>query len=139
MAAWRLIDHPAEAGVVARGRTRRGLFTVAARGMLAILTGGAVVRGATRRLRVQVSAASDDALLMAWLRALLDRFERQRLLARRWRFVTLRDGYLRAEVDAVRYDPRRQSLGAEIKAVTYHGLMVRRRRHGYEASVLFDV
>ena len=136
---WSLLEHPAEAGLRVRGRTLRELFTHAARGMTAILTGGAVVSGPQRRMRVRAQAATQEELLVAWLRELLFQFERYHFIARRWRFTRLDERRLVAEVRGVCCDPRRQRLGAEIKAVTYHQLRLIRRRGVYHAQLIFDV
>ena len=136
---WTLIEHPAEAGVRVRGSTLQQIFTHAARGMMAILTGGAVVTGPQRRVRVRAQAATQEELLVAWLRELLFQFERYHFIARRWRFTHLNERQLVAAVTGVRCDPRRQRLGAEIKAVTYHQLRIVRRRGVYHVPLIFDV
>lgn len=138
-AGWSLLAHPAEVGLRVRGATARQLFTQAARGMTTILTGGAVVEGPPCRARVRATGATIEVLLVAWLRELLFLFEQRRLVARRWRFTRLADGQLAADVTGARCDPRRQRLGAEIKAVTYHQLRIVRRRCAYHVRIIFDV
>ncbi len=136
---WSVLDHPAEIGLRVWGATLRQLFTHAAQGMFAILTGGAAVRGVTRRFTVHVEATTTEELLVAWLRELLFRVECHRLIARRWRFTRCDARRVRAEVTAVRWDPQRQPLGVEIKAATYHQLRIVRRGGRYHTRIIFDV
>jgi len=47
---------------------------------------------------------------------------------------------LRADANAVRYDPTLHGRGVEVKAVTYHGLKVDRLRDGrWRIQVILDV
>jgi len=46
---------------------------------------------------------------------------------------------LRARIAGERLDPRRHRICREIKAATFHGLKLRRRRGLWSARIIFDL
>ena len=124
MGTFHLIDHKADVGVEATGRTFAEALEWTSRGMFSIITGPGTVRP---RECATVSVTSDDveALVVDWLNELLYMYES--------------DGFLVAEVDLAfdseavsvtgtcigeRVDPQRRTPGTAVKAATYHQLEV---------------
>jgi SHS2 domain-containing protein len=133
---YEILEHTADIGVRARGRSLEELFENAAWGMVEIL-GARAEDGEGRALAVRVEGADRDALLVAWLDEVMFRLEEAgtRLAGLDVRSV----GEGAAEAGMVLAEAGEPPDGTELKAATYHQLAIRRSDDGYEATVYFDV
>lgn len=138
-AGWRVVPHTADARVAVRGRTLRALFDAAAAALLDLAGSADAARPRQRRSIVARGQSVDD-LLVRWLTEILIVQEIGGWRARRCRIVRLdrRRLVARGTAEGEPYE-RDRHRGREIKAVTYHGLRIRRRAGGFSARVLFDV
>ena len=82
-----------------------------------------------------------DLLLVDWLSELLFRFEtRGLLIARATVEVATTDVHrLGARVEGELLDPARHPMKVLLKAVTYHGLEVKRHGDVWIAQIIFDI
>ncbi len=128
------IDHTADVGIRAYGKTASAIFANAAEGMFSLIADPAKV---DPKGEIEVRLASDDLpkLLVAWLSELLFLHETQHLLFCRFK-VRVRGNSLRAEAWGEAIDKRRHELRLAIKAVTYHRLSVDVKKG--VAEVIFD-
>ena len=84
-------------------------------------------------------AGTDRAyLLFDWLKELLLRFDREEMLFARFD-VTVRDDGLSARIGGEPFDPARHALLREVKAITYHDLIVEETADGWLAEVIVDI
>jgi len=132
-----LLEHTADVGLRATGATLDDLFVNAARGMFAIVCEPDAVEP---RERVGVKAEESDPayLLHDWLSELLCATDARHMLFGRFE-AEVRDGRLEGAAWGETFDPARHEMKAEIKAVTCHGLEVRREGNRWTARVLFDL
>lgn len=109
------------------------LLEQAARGMYA-LAGAHLQPGTRRNLRVQLNASDRETLLVKFLQELLFLGDMEGLAFDGFRLKM--DGFhLLADLEGASL----QSREKEIKAVTYHNLVVRESERGLEARLVFDV
>ncbi len=141
-APYELIEHTADVGVRARGKDERELFENAARGMLSIIAGEQEIIESTSR-EVALEGRDLEELLVSWLGELVFLIDAKEFLPAGFAVQEVRkaDGgwWLRAEVRGEALDRTRHRLRTEIKAVTYHGLAVKRGPSGLSVDVIFDV
>ena len=136
MHRYQLIEHTADIGLTARGRTMGEAFGNAAFGMFAIMT-------EIRRVREQVSLTvniretSLETLLVAWLDELLYINDVEHLLFRRFEVVLLPENRLEATCIGDHFDQSRHQMKIGIKATTYHTLRVDTERN--LVRVIFDI
>ena len=136
--AYTLIDHTADLGVRVRAVGLRELFQEAATALFDLITDGSrVAASGVQTLRVQGHDLPD--LMVNWLRELLYLWNGDQLLVARTCVENLGEHELTALVWSQPFDAERHELRHEIKAVTYHGLVVRRGESGWETVVIFDV
>lgn len=109
------------------------LFEQAARGMYA-LTGTRPQDGPRQERELEVQAEDLEGLLVAFLSELLYLGEIEGLCFEVFE-ISLGDGILRARLQGAPI----ASQVKEIKAVTYHNLVVRETERGFEANLVFDV
>jgi SHS2 domain-containing protein len=133
--SFEILEHTADIGLRARGRTPEELFENAAAGLLEIL--GAAAREGSTDEEIAVEADDPAALLVHFLDELIYLVDARgaRIAAITVRFDA--PTRLRARVT---WTPSDEPLGGtELKAATLHQLSLEERADGYEATVFFDV
>ncbi len=138
MKRYKLLDHTADIGIIVSGKDVSEAFDNAAYAMFDILADIDKVEE-TDSLDLQVSAASVEELLVAWLDELLYIYETERFICSRFVINDISDTSLNASVFGEKIDPTRHEIKTEIKSVTYHQLKVERPDDGWKAQVIFDV
>ncbi|OGR83686.1 MAG: hypothetical protein A2636_03785 [Elusimicrobia bacterium RIFCSPHIGHO2_01_FULL_64_10] len=132
-----IIPHTADIGLRVRGKTLAALFENAARGMTSLL---AEMKGTGREKSANVRLSSDgpESLLVDWLGEILYKFTVKRAAYSRFKVTALSPRALSARLSGGRAGPGLRAL-REIKAVTYHGLKIKKMKEGYAADIIFDV
>ena len=138
MKAYELIDHTADIGVRAFGRTLEELFRNAAIGMFEIIADLDSICTVESKM-IQLTAQNVEDLYLSWHQELLFRSAVDRCVYKEFTFDTLSETELKATVRGERFHPERQSLKKEVKAVTYHELKVQKTGEGWIGEVIFDI
>ncbi len=132
------LDHTADLGVRAWAPTLPELFARTAEGMLAAVADTGRIEE-KERVRFETKAHDVEELLVSFLRELIYQQAVRGLVFRRVEIRQPEAGRLEVEAFGEKMDPGRHWLKTEIKAVTYHGLRVEKKRDGWLAEVIFDV
>jgi SHS2 domain-containing protein len=132
-----VIEHTADVGIVAHGRTLAEVFANAAAGMMAFLIAPDAVRPTETR-RITVEADDREGLLVAWLNELLVLLNGDGFVPGVFRVERLTDRRLEADVLGEPVAPERHRFQLDVKAATYHQLEIRRNEQ-WHARVIFDV
>jgi SHS2 domain-containing protein len=113
------------------------LFRGAAIALAALLVERAGVAEIEQR-EIAVEAEADSDLMHDLLTELLALFTVEGFI---WRDASVKeaDRSLRVTLRGERFDPARHVFRGEIKAVTYHQLMVEDSSEGWRSRVIFDV
>lgn len=135
---YEILEHTADAGVVAHGATLGEAFCHAAEGMYSLMVEPASVEERESR-EVAVSAEDSEGLLIAWLLELLFLTETEGTVFRRFAIDELGRRELRGRAFGEPLDPSRHRTGVGVKAVTRHLLEVGEEEGGYRVQVLFDI
>jgi SHS2 domain-containing protein/molybdenum-dependent DNA-binding transcriptional regulator ModE len=135
--AFEVIEHTADVGIIAHGRTLPEVFANAAAGMMSFLISPDAVRPAETR-RVAVEAEDREGLLVAWLSELLVLLNGDGFVPREYRIERLTDTHLEAGVLGEPVDTARHRFRLDVKAATYHQLEIRQNQF-WRARVIFDV
>jgi SHS2 domain-containing protein len=140
VAAWEILEHPADIGLRARGPTLAGLFENAAAGMMEIAASPAGIREREQK-PITAQAPDREALLVTFLEEILWLVDGQGWLPARVAVPLC--GISETAVAATAFgeprDTSRHHMRLIIKAVTYHQLAVRQTEQGWEAEVYFDI
>lgn len=134
----REVDHTGDIGITVSAPTPEALFARAAWGLFSVLTNPGTVRPATEQ-EIAVEGTDRDDLLVRWLSEL--NFLH---VTRGWLFCEFDIRHLSAErlVATARGEPaapERHTVHTEVKAITYHGLRIRREGETWHAQVIFDM
>ena len=134
---YEVLDHSADAAIIAYGTTQHELFENAAYGMFDLMYDLASLRPERDR---PIMAAEDSVedLLVEWLSELLYRSEAERIAFCYFTVDRLEEGGVKGSAGGPPLDEV-ELRGAPIKAVTYHDLAVTPVPDGWWARIVFDV
>jgi SHS2 domain-containing protein len=136
MKNYEIIEHTADVGVKAYGKTVAEAFSHAAEGMFDIITDESPI-DPVGEYEIILDAPDLEQLLVDWLSHLLYLNGAQELVFGRFD-VTITGTHLSAHVYGETYDTKKHKMGVEIKAVTYHILQVHQEDPVF-VQVLFDI
>jgi SHS2 domain-containing protein len=132
------LDHTGDAGLEVSATGMGELFERAAWGMFAILTDMEDV-SPDESIDVTAEAADRDALLVQWLSELNYLHVTDAWLFSAFEIVGVSEKSVSGVAFGERYDPERHTLYTEIKAVTFHDLVIERTGDAWRARVVFDM
>jgi len=136
MKPYELVEHTADVGVKAYGKTLSEAFEHAALGMFDIITDESRIEP-VGQYNIELEAPDLEQLLVDWLSKLLFLNGAENLVFGKFQ-VTLSGSRLTASVYGEKYDTKKHRMGVEIKAVTYHMLQIQETNPIF-VQVLFDI
>ena len=138
MKTYELIDHTADIGVKAYGKNLSEAFEHAAKGMFDIITDNSEIES-VGQYDIKLEAPDLEQILVDFLSELLFLNSAKNLV---FGFIKVeldeKNNSLSARVFGEKYNISKHKVGAEIKAVTYHMLEVKKKKP-YSVQVLFDI
>lgn len=138
-ADFRQIEHTADVAIEAQAPDLPGLFDRCAAGMFSLIAEGDRAE-AKEEHRIEAEGADLPELLVDFLREVAWLHEDRGFLYAAVTFERLEVPKLVATVRGeTAADSGRHQVVREIKAITYHGLMVEERDGGWYARIIFDV
>ena len=138
MKTYELVDHTADVGIKAYGKTLSEAFENAAKGMFDIITDSSEIEN-IGQYNIELKAPDLEQLLVDWLSELLFLNSAKNIVFGFFK-VELDDknNKLSAKVFGEKFDISKHKAGAEIKAVTYHMVEVKNKKPFF-VQVLFDI
>jgi SHS2 domain-containing protein len=141
------LDHPADVGFIARGRTLPALFSSAA---LALCDYGWELESVrpSEAITLRVRAATLEDLLYSWLSEVLFLTDAEGWVFKSFRVDEVEQAAGRegqalweaiGQARGEHFDQKRHRARTYIKAVTYHQLSVKQTRAGCQATIYLDV
>ena len=133
-----ILEHPADIGFRAFGKTLTELFENAAVALVSIASEVEDVEP-RQEYRLEASGGDPESLLVAWLSEVLYWFDGKRIGFRRFQVVEIQPRH----ISAVGFGEPRQSgrhrAKLIVKAVTWHQLQVKQEGGRWIATVYLDV
>lgn len=136
MKNYEIIDHTADIGVKAKGKSLEECFENAAYGMFDIITDESEIEN-KGQYDIELKADESEQLLVDWLSELLYLHSSMNLIFGFFK-VEFDGKKLKGRIFGEKLDISKHKIGTEIKAVTYHMLEIRNKRP-YHVQVLFDI
>jgi SHS2 domain-containing protein len=135
--AYEILEHPADIGFRAFGKTLPELFSNAALAMLSI-AGDPAAAEPKQEYPISVESGDREALIVDWLNEVLYWFDGKRIAFREFRVTSFREDAI--EVIGLG-EPRNERHHTKliVKAVTYHQLKVEHRDGSWIAEVYLDI
>jgi SHS2 domain-containing protein len=133
-----VFEHTADLGLRIRAADLDTLFIEAGQALFETIVPDLATIRLEQRVDITVAGEERDYLLFDWLKELLYRFDAEHLVLGKFEaHVTLQGltGSARGEP----LDRTRHILEHEVKAITYHGLLVEATPDGWLAEVIVDI
>jgi SHS2 domain-containing protein len=135
---YKTFDHTADVGIEIYGEDLQQLFINAGYALFDLITDVHKIE-ATTSLSVTIEGTDQEDLMVRWLSELLSLHQLRGYLLSDFILHELGEKSLRATVKGERYESDRHELFKEIKAVTYHQLMVGKEKDRWVARIVFDI
>ena len=139
------IEHTADMGLHVWADSERGLFEMAARGMLAQIVKPKMIKALEKKI-VYVEAENLEELFLKWLKEILFILEKFSFAIKGCRVEEInltseagKKQILRGVCSGEKINPTRHDICNEIKAVTRHDFHLEKQESLWEARILFDV
>ncbi|MBC8499033.1 MAG: archease [Candidatus Atribacteria bacterium] len=141
MKEFEILEHTADIGIAAYGKTKREVFINAAKGMFEIIAGENKTLKENFCDKIKLEADNLEGLLFAWLNELLYISETKLVVLNKFEIKDLSNNKIEAEVGGAKIKPPSVKIEKEIKAVTYHRLeIIKDEKNGlWRAQVIFDI
>ena len=136
---YRLVEHTADVGLLVRAPDQPRLFEASAAALFDVMVDISRVEPEPEALEVSVNAPDRETLLVAWLSELLSAAMARGCVLGAFEIQHLEAGRALGRAWGESLDPDRHGFKTEIKAVTYHGLDVRRVGKLWQARLILDL
>jgi len=134
--SYKILPHPADVKVQAFGKTKEELFLNAMIGMMEILKPKIKSPKSKIKSKIAVESIDLDSLLVDFLNEVLYLSQVNKEVYNDIKFRKFTDKRLEGELTGNKIE----LFGEDIKAVTYHGLEIKKNKKGlWEVTVLFDI
>jgi SHS2 domain-containing protein len=132
---YRAIDHEADAGFEIYGKTMEELYQNGAEALFSLIVDhGKAKPEKGKRLDLK----DDNGLLVVFLNELLYFWDTEGFIPKEFS-LRIEKGKLTGTVIGTIYDPRRDKMKQEVKAVTYHNFSTVEEQGLYKARVIVDL
>ena len=133
-----ILEHPADLGIEARGKTLSEAFEEAAVGLTSIIVDLDSV-GAINDRTLAVDAEDAESLLVRWLSELLYLYDGEGFLTREVDIQRFSRTRLRANLRGDTYVEGKHRTRLDVKGVTYHQLQIQKVPGGWYVRVYLDI
>ena len=138
MKTYEIIEHTADIGIKAFGKSLSAAFENAAKAMFDIITNSSMI-DSVGQYKIELEAPDFEQLLIDWLSELLFLSTSQNLVFGFFHVTLDKKTFrLSANVCGEKFSTKKHKIGVEIKAVTYHKVKVHIFKP-YFAQVIFDI
>lgn len=138
MAGFRVLEHPSDLGIHARGRTLSEALAQAARGLLSVICDLSTIEPRMTR-EISVQGSDVEQLVVRWLSEILYLYDGRQFLCCAFTIHRLTDTHLESSVQGEPLDLGRHKTRLDVKAVTYHQLSVREEGGWWLIEVFLDI
>jgi SHS2 domain-containing protein len=138
MQRFRFLEHPADVGFEAFGRTRQEMFANAARALTDLRVDLATV-APSEMFEITVRSLDWAGLLVNWLSEILYLEDAENWLFCDFEFGEFGLSSLIAQARGEKFDPARHHLKGLVKAITYHQLAIENQGDFWRAQIFVDV
>ncbi|MBS3172447.1 archease [Candidatus Woesearchaeota archaeon] len=133
---YKYLPHTSEAKFIAYGKNIDEVFRNSALAMFNILGETTKVKP-KKELNIKIKAKSYESLLYDFLDELLFLHDTKRIFVHDVKNIKIKDFELTGTVECD--DLKNYELKSELKAITYNGMIIRKTKKGYEATVVVDI
>ena len=135
---FRIVDHPADLALAVEAEILPDIYRFCAMGMTEALVGLDCVRTEISE-RIIIKGRDLEELLIRMLGELLYLFSTRKVVFKEFIVEYLNYEKLTLFARGEKLDDQRHAIKSEIKAATYHNLLIDTTDHGFTVTVVFDL
>jgi SHS2 domain-containing protein len=133
-----ILDHPADLGIEAYGQTLAEAFEQAALGLISVILDPATVEPFEVR-EISLDAVDTEQLLVKWLAEILYLYDGQRFVPVKFSVGGITQSHLHASLWGEKFCEEKHLTRLDVKAITYHQLLVRQDENESRVRVFLDI
>ncbi len=133
-----ILEHPADIGLEAHGKSLKEVFEYAALGLMSIVVDPTGIEPVEQRF-LTITATDFENLLVKWLSEILYLYDGQEFVVAEVAIERIAPTGIEAIVSGDIIDPGKYQFRTDVKAVTYHQLKVEEKHEGCMVRVFFDI
>jgi len=137
-AEFQILEHPSDLGIEVRGSTLEDAFSGAAAGLMSIILDLGSV-GSKMEKEVNINAEDIEQLLVKWLSEILYLYDGQHFVCSEFDIRQLKNDYLNAIVRGEEFCEKKHHPRLDVKAITYHQLLVKKDDKNAIIRVFVDI
>lgn len=133
-----ILEHPADIGIEAYGQTLAEAFQQAAEGLMSIIIDSSTV-SSVQKQDIDIAASDYEQLLVKWLSEILYLYDGKQFVSKEFNIKKLTSTQLNAIVGGEPLSAIKHRTNIDVKAITYHQLVVRMDKENSFIRVFFDI
>ena len=133
-----LLEHPADMGIEAHGSNLKEAFEQAAVGLIAIILDASKIEN-TETKNVQIYASDYEQLLVKWLNEVLYLYDGEKFISGKFEIETLTPKSVTAIIKGEKFNNIKHTTKMDVKAITYHQILVQENDNGGLVRVYIDI
>jgi SHS2 domain-containing protein len=137
-AGYVLLDHPADLGIEAFGKDLAGAFVQAAFALMSVILDPQKI-DCTQSRAIVLEGVDREHLLVKWLTEVLYLYDGQGFAAGHFVISELSSTGLKATLTGEPFDAIKHAPRLDVKAITYHQLLVEETAEGTKVRVFLDI
>ena len=134
---FKILEHPADLGIEAYGKDLREAFEQAAVALMSIILDLSSIKH-RQSMTVELSATDYEHLLVKWLTEVLYLYDGKGFVGNAFHISELGPTHLKATIMGEQFDHEKHPTLLDVKAVTYHQLLVKENGEGL-VRVFLDI
>jgi SHS2 domain-containing protein len=137
-AGYKILEHPADMGIEAYGKNLKEAFEQSAIALLSIILDTSNIEAAKIKL-VEIHASDYEQLLVNWLTEILYLYDGDHYVAEKFEINTLTKEYLNATIGGEKFNNAKHPTKMDVKAITYHQILIQENEEGGLVRVFIDI
>lgn len=133
-----ILEHPSDLGIEAQGTSLAEAYQNAARGLVSVILDLSMVETREQK-QISLSGSDHEQLLIRWLSEILYLYDGQGFVCKEFVIHNLTPSLLNATVRGEMFNSGKHTTYMDVKAVTYHQLVVREDERGGLVRVFLDI
>jgi SHS2 domain-containing protein len=133
-----ILEHPSDLGIEAHGATMAEIFQNAAYGLMSVIAGASFIEPVEER-SISLTGLDRENLFVRWLTEILFLYDAEKFLTAKVTITIINDTSLVATILGQMYDAAKHELKLDVKAITYHQLMMEEIEETWTARVFVDI
>ena len=133
-----ILEHPADMGIEARGETVSQAFEQSAIGLMSIIVELSSVSIKDEQT-IELHASDREQLLVKWLTEILYLYDGQQFVSKKFHIDELTNTSLHATIRGEPLSAEKHQTLLDVKAITYHQLLIEEQEHQSIIRVFLDI